>query len=42
LPPLNVEEQALLAKFEKMETQHHVGELKRFILTLPGLPDEGY
>jgi hypothetical protein len=43
LPPLNAEEQALLAKFQQlMETQYQVGVLHRYFLTLPALPNEGY
>ena len=42
-PQLSLGNEALYAKFQQaMDTQFHVGELKRIILTLPSLPSEGY
>jgi hypothetical protein len=43
LPPLRVEEEALLVEFQQnMDTQYQVRLLKRYILTLPALPAEGF
>jgi hypothetical protein len=43
LPPLNAEEQALLAKFQQlMDSQFEMGALRREMLILPALPEEGY
>jgi hypothetical protein len=43
LPPLNAEEQALLARFQQlMDTQFEISALRLEMLTLPALPDEGY
>jgi hypothetical protein len=42
-PQLSLGNEALYAQFQQlMDTQFQVGELKRIILTLPALPDEGY
>ena len=42
-PQLSLGNEALYAQFQQlMHTQFQVGELKRTILTLPPLPNEGY
>jgi hypothetical protein len=43
LPPLNKEEEALFVEFEqRMETQYQIQLLRRYVLTLPSLPTEGF
>jgi hypothetical protein len=43
LPLLNAEEQALLTQVQQfMEMQYQISALRREILTLPPLPEEGY
>ena len=43
LPPLSAEEQALFVEFQQnMDTGYQVQLLKRYILTLPALPAEGF
>ncbi len=43
LPPLTPQEEALLVEFRKsMDLQYQIEALKRYVLTLPALPDEGY
>ena len=42
-PRLGPEGETLYARYQQhMETQFQVSELRRIILTLPALPDEGY
>ena len=42
-PQLSLGNETLYAQFQQlMDTQFQVGELKRTIVTLPALPDEGY
>jgi hypothetical protein len=43
LPPLSQEEEALFVEFQRnLDTQYQVQLLKRYILTLPALPAEGF
>jgi hypothetical protein len=43
LQPLSKEEEALLVEFQQhMDTQYQVQLLKRYVLTLPSLPTEGF
>jgi hypothetical protein len=42
-PQLNLGNDALYTQFQQlMDTQFQIGELKRHMLTMPALPNEGY
>ena len=42
-PPLSAEIEALFAEYQRqMDSQYKVSVLRREMLTLPALPDEGY
>lgn len=43
VPPLNSGNEALYSQFQQfMDMQFQIGELKRHMLTMPALPNEGY